>query len=115
MFVDALKAQRDGGLLEELDDSLRDLVRRVRETNKAGALTLKIKLSPEAEGTQVMVGDEVKLALPELQRGRSMFFTTESGDLSRKHPSQMQVSDYDEDGEPKEGAPLPDNVRQISR
>jgi hypothetical protein len=77
---------------DELSMALRALVLAVAETGKPGKLTYTVTIRPQAkvEGA-VLIADAIKVALPELDRAESIFFTTESGDLSRTDPHQASL------------------------
>lgn len=89
-FTDALREIRDGALLDELSDKLNQLVSAVQTTEKSGELTLKITLAPESGSAAIFVADKVTLKLPELSRGRTVMFGTETGNLQRKNPKQKE-------------------------
>lgn len=90
-FADWLREQSGGSTHEELGDGLHDLIARVRDTGKAGSITLTVKVKPLKENDRMfVVSDEIKLNLPEHDRKASMFYTDAEGNLVRNDPDQME-------------------------
>lgn len=77
---------------DELSAALRALVLAVAETGKPGKLTYTVSIRPQAkvEGA-VLIADAIKSTLPEFDRPESIFFATQSGDLSRTDPHQASL------------------------
>lgn len=88
-FAAVILSLDDGATHSELTETLRDLVARVRDTGKAGALTLTLTVSPRP-GTrnQVEIKDEIKTKLPEFPRATSIFFADDANQLTRNDPNQ---------------------------
>ena len=88
-FAAVLLSLDDGATHSELTESLQGLVARVRDTGKAGTLTLTITVAPRS-GTrnQIDVKDEIKLKLPEFARAASIFFAGDDNQLPRHDPNQ---------------------------
>jgi hypothetical protein len=85
-------AQYGQGSLDHLvAESLREIVRAVMDTGKAGKLTLSIKVSPNDDGSVLCDGD-VKTAVPKPSVGGAIFFTTADGDLLRRDPRQGEFN-----------------------
>jgi len=92
-FVAFLNEIRHGGLVTELRDEMADLVKAVTAHEKAGTLTLTLKVTPaETEGV-VTVADDLKVKAPKESKKPSLFFPDKKGDLSRTNPRQMQLGD----------------------
>jgi hypothetical protein len=92
-FGDFLRDQSQGRTHDELSEALWDLAARVRETGKKGSLTLVVNVEPmKGDTTVLVVSDEIKLKLPEFQRGGSVFYSDEQGNLSRSNPDQPELS-----------------------
>ena len=91
-FSQFLMEQRGGGMHGELSEKLREVVAAVVEHGKAGQMILTIKVTPlkAAEGQYVVV-DDVKCKTPEGDRGASLYFADEDGNLSRSNPSQPEL------------------------
>lgn len=90
-FVDTLSAIRFGELHEELSNKLNQLVIQCDKTGKSGTLTLQLKLKPGKAG-QVEVIDEVKIKLPEHERGSTIMFGSPEGNLQRTDPRQLPLN-----------------------
>lgn len=93
-FATFLMEHAKGRSHDELSAALRDLVLAVEETGKAGKLsyTVTVKPQPKVEGA-VLVGDDIKSTLPQLDRPASIFFATDAGDLVRNDPRQRSIFD----------------------
>jgi hypothetical protein len=92
-----------GGLVAELNGGLAEVVRNVRATGKAGELTLKLKVAPATKGEgsvieAVQVAGDVRIKLPKLPVGASLFYTTEEGALCRNNPNQSEMEFASIDG-----------------
>ena len=91
-FTAVLNDQREGALADELADRLAELVNAVIEYEKAGSLTLTLKVNPTELGDRaVVITDTVKAKVPEAAREKTLFFAGTSGDLSRRNPRQMEL------------------------
>ena len=90
-FAAFIQQQRKGGLHGELTDALADLIQAVAETGKAGSLSLTVKVTPNKDGATVTVNDKIKLTIPEPEKGSSMFFYDEHGNLTRNNPAQAEL------------------------
>lgn len=91
-FVDFLREVHGGRSANELARALHDLTLRVQDTRKKGTLTYVITLEPvkDVAGDALTVTDEIKLKLPEHNRGASLFWPNEDGNLVRTNPNQLQ-------------------------
>ena len=90
-FAVFLQELRDGRTHAELSDQLATVLEKVKETGKAGEITLKLKVRPAGRGADVdkiVVADSVTIKLPNPERGEDFFWLTEENDLSRNHPRQ---------------------------
>lgn len=91
-FASWLLEHNKGRTHDELSQAMRNLVLAVHETGKGGTITLKISVK-EFDDHTVGVTDHVAVKLPEADRGTSIFFSTESGDLVRDDPYQQSIFD----------------------
>ncbi len=90
-FAVTLQDLRDGRVHAELSQQFGELVCKVKETGKAGEITLKIKVKPASRGSdvdKVVVSDAISVNLPKPERGEDFFWLTDSNELSRNHPRQ---------------------------
>jgi hypothetical protein len=82
-----------GSLDAELTEALAEVVKRVRETGKAGTLTLKLRVSMlnARDENAVKVTPAVSKKLPELAPFETILFSTFDGDLLRDDPRQRRL------------------------
>jgi hypothetical protein len=92
-FAEFLQQQRRGALHGELSEQLHELLQAVKETGKAGALTVRIDIKPAAKGNaeQVVVSDTSSVKKPQAARPESVFFLDDDGNLSRSDPRQTEL------------------------
>ena len=83
-----------GGLLEDIDEALRELNRCVGFIGKSGTLTIKISVKPATKnsGSSVIVSDEVNLKTPKLPTAETILFATDDGDLCESDPRQRKLN-----------------------
>lgn len=89
-FTQTIDQLRFGTLSDELTDKLNDLNAAVASTGKTGSITVTLKLKP-GNGGQVEVYDDIKLKLPEEQKGSSIMFFTPENNLQREDPRQRSL------------------------
>lgn len=96
-FTDTLLDIRDGDVVHELTEQLRDIVQRVRETGRPGSLTLTIKVKNVSKGAggALMLEDDIKVKLPVAEKGTTLLFATEDGQLQRNDPRQPRLAELD--------------------
>ena len=84
---------RQGGLLEDIDEALRELNRCVGFIGKSGTLTIKISVKPATKnsGSSVIVSDEVNLKTPKLPTAETILFATDDGMLCDSDPRQRKL------------------------
>jgi hypothetical protein len=93
-FAVFIQDLRDGRAHAELSGQLEELIAKVRETGKAGGITLKIKIKPATRGgdvDKVTITDAITVDLPKPERGEDFFWVTDNNDLSRNHPRQQTL------------------------
>jgi hypothetical protein len=93
-FCQILGDIRNGGAVDELTDNLRELVEAVRDTGRAGKLTLTIAVKPASSGdTHVLtVEDQIKITKPLEKKGAAVFFANTNNDLTRNDPRQPELA-----------------------
>lgn len=82
---------RDGRTHSELTAALDELLAAVRNTGKAGSISLEIKVKPASRGSEVdkvVITDKVTSKIPKPERGDDFFWVTDDNTLSRNHPRQ---------------------------
>lgn len=91
LFVHMINLLRRGETAEELSEALHNCLNRSRETGKVSEFTVKIKMKPEAGGRQIFITDEIKIRLPEFPREQTILFPTDTNDLQRIDPRQLEL------------------------
>lgn len=82
----------------ELAEELKRLVGAVRDTGKAGSLTLTISIKPVDGSTEVVaVHDVIKVNKPEHTRLGSLAYPDNENNLKRTDPNSMPLFEDDED------------------
>lgn len=89
-FLVFLRQVRKGGLAAEIAEACADAVIAVRHTGKPASVKLDLKFQPDDDGERVVVVDDVKMTIPKAKKGKSLFYTTEDGGLTRTDPNQME-------------------------
>lgn len=89
-FNNTLDQIRYGALSDELTEKMTELTRACKETGRVGEITLTLKIKPGQAG-QVELLDNVKVKMPEAQRGTTLMFATDDGGLSREDPRQLSL------------------------
>lgn len=87
-FLTMLKELQGGATQADLHNAITQLVGEVRSTGRAGTLTLTLKVSPKAQGDQIIITDEVKINPPKPDREITILFPDENNRLSRRDPRQ---------------------------
>lgn len=87
---ETLKALRYGTLDEELGEKLHELVSRCDSTQRAGSLTLVLKIKPGGPG-RIEIVDDIKVTMPKEEKGSSIMFVTPQGRIQRTDPRQMEI------------------------
>lgn len=87
---DTLKALRYGTLDTDLGEKLHELVSRVDATQRAGGLTLTLKVKPGGPG-RIEITDDIKVTMPKEEKGSSIMFVLPSGKITRTDPRQMEI------------------------
>lgn len=89
-FADFLAGQ--GQAHDELTEGLHDLVAAVRDTGKAGSITLTIKVEADKRSDGVLrVTDNVTVKAPKHDRGARIYYQDKGGNLSRTDPNQPEL------------------------
>lgn len=86
-FLMAIGRLDGGRVIEEADENLREVIRQVQHTGKAGSVTVKINVKPNGEFGLELSADLIAKA-PQLNFGKSFFYVDpRSGDLTRNAPA----------------------------
>lgn len=93
-FLFAVERIRDGNLLSDLDNQLRELSSAVIVNEKGGKLTLTIEVKPPAKraGSAVVLIAKSAVSLPQPDAaGRIFFVGLEDAALSLDNPDQIRM------------------------
>lgn len=97
---------RNGQVAANCNEKFNELIQAVLETGGKGELTIKIFVKPSKMGMggaviEVETAHECKAKKPELEIGRSFFFVTKDGTLTRDDPAQVAM--FEPEGKPADG------------
>lgn len=91
-FESVLRNQRKGNMAAELSEKLQQLTKAVMSIGKPGKITLVLSVDPNSgDGSCVSVEDKIELKLPQATKPKSIFYTTEEGQLVRDNPEQKTL------------------------
>src|SRR5579871_6493070 len=92
-FTETLADIRNGDVIAELTDQLREVVSKVNETGRPGSLvlTLKVKKAAKGAGNTLLIEDDIRVKLPVMEKGTTVLFATEDGQLQRNDPRQPRL------------------------
>lgn len=90
-FIDTLREVEYGHLLDQLSAEQKKLIDAVMETGKKGKLTITLSYIPEGDGQVTIAADEPKLSIPQMPRGKTLFFVTPERNLTQSHPRQIEM------------------------
>lgn len=84
---------RDGTFVLDASDALAELVESVRQTGRAGRLTLTFDIAPASKGASGMVNvtDAIIARAPRPERRETFMYALEGGALSRRDPRQPRL------------------------
>ena len=92
LFTDTLRFMRKGSVVQALTDKLAEVCKAASETGKAGELTLKIKIKPEAAGgKQFDFVPSIGFSIPQPDLKPSVFYMTDDGGVVREDPDQAEM------------------------
>lgn len=93
-FTEVFKELSHGYFEGDCSRQFKELTQRCSELQKAGQMTIKLKLQPNNDGT-VEVLPSVETRMPTPTRGKSVFFITPENNLFREDPRQMKLLNED--------------------
>ncbi len=92
LITDVLRDIRKGRVVDAASEELAAVVRAVLDTDKAGELTLKLKVKPQGKGDNaVIVSVAVASKRPQADLPDALFFADLDGDLLRDDPTQQRM------------------------
>lgn len=107
-LLQVLLDMRSGQVATDCNLKFNDVLKSVLETGGKGELTIKLFIKPSKMGMggaviEVETEHECKMKKPELAVGRSFFFVTKDGDLTRSDPDQAAMFEAQSQGEKAHG------------
>lgn len=91
-ITDILREMRRGRIVEDMTDALAEVVKAVDETDKAGALTIKITVKPSKDGGwEKTLSTAISTSIPRKDSPDAVFFSNADGDLVREDPDQRAL------------------------
>lgn len=99
-LLQILLDMRSGQVAADCNAKFGEVLKAVLDTGGKGELTIKLFIKPSKMGMggaviEVETEHECKTKKPELQVGRSVFFVTAKGDLTRDDPNQEGMFDLE--------------------
>lgn len=92
-ITDVLREYRKGRAVDLASQRLAELIMAVDETNKAGEITVKIKVKPaKGGGSEKTLHIDVKSKIPEVDLPEAVFFSDSEGNLHRTDPAQQELT-----------------------
>lgn len=92
-IFDVLAQSRGSAAVHDASKLLNELAKVVKETGKAGTLTIKLTIKPDkTDNTVVMVDADVTTKMPKKPYPTSIFYVDDrTGDLTREDPRQLEL------------------------
>ncbi len=95
-LLQVLLDMRNGQVAADCNQKFNEVLGAVLDTGGKGELTIKIFIKPSKMGMgaavlEVETAHECKTKKPELEVGRSFFFVTKDGTLTRDDPAQVAM------------------------
>ena len=91
-IISILQGFRKGVLVQELSEKTKEVVKGVRETGKAGEITLKLTFKSDGDGQHTLV-PKITTKVPQAETPPAIFFSDDEGDLFRSDPRQGDFVD----------------------
>lgn len=97
---------RNGAVAMDCNNKFNEVLKSVIETGGKGELNIKFMVRPSKMGmggtvVEVETEHECKVKKPELAVGKSFFFITKEGDMSRQDPAQEAMFELEQEEETK--------------
>lgn len=92
-FSEHLRTLSAGSLNAELTERLAEVIKRVRETGKAGgvSLTIKVAMLNDRDENAVKLIPNVSTKMPAFKPYEAVMYSTADGDLQRDDPRQRKL------------------------
>lgn len=90
-FISLLQQHRNGSILNDVADAVREVIEAVQLAGKAGKLTITFTMAPSGATGAIIISDDIKVTLPKLPKQESLFFADDNGQLVRNDPRQREL------------------------
>lgn len=90
-FLQVMQTHDGGEVCNELADAMREATAAVVLSGKASTVEFKVKFTPAAKGAFGVVFSKPKVKKSEPERGSSIWFSDEAGNLHRNDPRQREL------------------------
>lgn len=90
-FLQVMQTHDGGEVCNELADAMREATAAVVLSGKASTIELRVKFTPAAKGAFGVVFSKPKVKKSEPERGSSIWFSDEAGNLHRNDPRQKEL------------------------
>lgn len=88
-YLMALGRHDGGHVVETADQQLREVIASVHRTGKKGSVTVTLDVETNGE-SGLQTSFKVSAKAPQVQFGKSFYFTDRQGDLTRNAPDYVQ-------------------------
>ncbi|MFW6598141.1 hypothetical protein ACQBAU_16200 [Propionibacteriaceae bacterium Y2011] len=91
-FADWIREYNRGQLHDEISHALQELATAVKDHQKAGTITVTVKIEPLKDNSDVLkVSDKVTTKVPQPDRKAAIYFADADGNLRRDNPNQPSI------------------------
>ena len=90
-FLQVMQTHEGGEVCNEMADAMREATAAVVLSGKASTIEFRVKFTPAAKGAFGVVFSKPKVKKAEPERGSSIWFSDEEGNLHRNDPRQKEL------------------------
>lgn len=93
-FLEVLKELRGGSAIDDLTEEMAGLTAAIRESGRAGKLTLTISVKPASKGSvsTLLLDAAITVKRPVKESESTIFYATDDNVLQRNDPRQPELS-----------------------
>lgn len=115
-FLQVMQTHDGGEVCNELAEAMREATQAVGLSGKAATIEFRVKFTPAARGAFGVVFSKPKVKKSEPERGSSIWFGDEHGNLHRENPRQ-QTLPLKTVADPQQAAPkdVPDPLQKEAK
>ncbi len=90
--MQVLPEVRNGHLVRELSEQIREVYKKVEETRLGGKINLTLTFKPlQGSENGVVIMDDLKVTMPKKKAGETIFYGDKEGSLTRNDPNQLEL------------------------